>query len=94
MHTVVPHGTNEFIKPGDSGSLVLLNELTSNDKVTVLGLVMGGEVPEENEEVNGPRGGYFTTIDFVFDHIEETIGGRIVYPENRGQLSGVYPQIV
>lgn len=68
-----------FLKPGDSGSLVLLND-PSGLQGTVIGIGCGGNTS------NGLS--YMIPIDLVVKGIEEVTQGRVVNPVYGGVATG------
>ncbi|KAI4615309.1 uncharacterized protein J4E87_009202 [Alternaria ethzedia] len=65
-----------FISPGDSGSLILLNEERQDNQACIVGLAIGG-----NKTTNI---GYMAPIDLILMDIEEKVQGKVVYPVSVG----------
>ncbi|KAF2108556.1 hypothetical protein BDV96DRAFT_652807 [Lophiotrema nucula] len=70
---------HRFLRPGDSGSLVLYDgNLDEDGVVAVVGLSVG--------ENDASRASYMTPIDLVIGHIEEVTGGTVTYPRKGGRI--------
>jgi hypothetical protein len=77
VHAII--GTMEeprFIKPGDSGSFVLLDSLTDIPGVSIIGLGFAG-----NEAC---LASYMIPMDLVVEDIERVTGGKVIEPRNAG----------
>jgi hypothetical protein len=80
VHGIV--GTKEdpqFVKPGDSGSLILLDQSSNIHGVSIVGLGFAGN--------DCSCASYMLPMDLVVKDIEEVTGGKVIEPRYAGQAS-------
>ncbi|KAF2109328.1 hypothetical protein BDV96DRAFT_605039 [Lophiotrema nucula] len=86
VHAIVgTKSTEPFLYPGDSGSLVLLDQASNIPGVSIVGLACSGNVYT--------LASYMIPMDVVVADIEEVTGGQVIEPEYKGEVSVVHDQV-